>query len=352
MVLPTSGNQILFSQIQTEMGGTNPITMSEYYANSGTGYCSGISGIPNTGSVIACSQFQGKSKIPPVDSDYVYATPGTYTFTVPNGINKVSVVCIGGGACGTNTYGNGTENGGSSYFINSSTVSGYGGSAWGSGANTNTSYIAASYLGDGGGYGGIPGTNNHIPWPLGAGGAGGYGYATSGGNGGDRGYQNATAATGGGGGGGGSCSTTGGGGGGTGLLGQGASGGPGFYWSTTSGSGGGGGSGGATGGDCSTSVAGAGGTYGGGGGAGASTGLGGGGGGLAWKNNISVTPGGTYTVVVGGGGGTGLSGAGSGTNRGIAGLGCKGAVRIMCLTSTSTRSFPSSASAAAKVTNY
>jgi hypothetical protein len=63
MVLPASGNQILFSQIQTEMGGTNPIYLSEYYANASSGYCSGVTGIPNSGSVITCSQFQGKSKI-------------------------------------------------------------------------------------------------------------------------------------------------------------------------------------------------------------------------------------------------------------------------------------------------
>jgi hypothetical protein len=76
MVLPATGNPISFSQIQTEMGGANPISMSEYYANAGAGYCSGISGIPNTGVSISYSQFQGKSKfIGPL------FTFSTFTFT-------------------------------------------------------------------------------------------------------------------------------------------------------------------------------------------------------------------------------------------------------------------------------
>jgi len=48
----------------------------------------------------------------------------------------------------------------------------------------------------------------------------------------------------------------------------------------------------------------------GGGGSGGTSG-GGGGGGLGWKNNITVTPGQTYTVVVGGGGSSGGSGGNS-----------------------------------------
>lgn len=36
MVLPSSDNSISFSQIQTEFGGTNPISLSEYYRGGGT----------------------------------------------------------------------------------------------------------------------------------------------------------------------------------------------------------------------------------------------------------------------------------------------------------------------------
>jgi hypothetical protein len=64
MVLPTTGNPISFSQIQTEMGGVNPISMSEYYGNASPGYCIGTSGqnLPNIGSSISYSQFIGKFK--------------------------------------------------------------------------------------------------------------------------------------------------------------------------------------------------------------------------------------------------------------------------------------------------
>ena len=61
MSLPSTG-QISLSNIQTIMGGTNPIALSEYYQNASTGFTSGISGIPNINSVIKLSTFQGKSK--------------------------------------------------------------------------------------------------------------------------------------------------------------------------------------------------------------------------------------------------------------------------------------------------
>jgi hypothetical protein len=73
MVLPTTGNAISLSQVQTEMGGANPTSMSEYYANASSGYCTGITGIPNTGASISCSQFLGKSK--------TIAGNGLYTFS-------------------------------------------------------------------------------------------------------------------------------------------------------------------------------------------------------------------------------------------------------------------------------
>lgn len=60
MVLQSSG-PISFIDIQTEFTGANPISLSEYYANASTGYTTGISGIPNTGSSISMSQFYGKS---------------------------------------------------------------------------------------------------------------------------------------------------------------------------------------------------------------------------------------------------------------------------------------------------
>jgi len=62
---------------------------------------------------------------------------------------------------------------------------------------------------------------------------------------------------------------------------------------------------------------------------------GGAGGGLVWKNNISVTPGSTYTVVVGDGGASGASYAMNGRS---------GAVRIIWKTSCSGNpSYPNNA---------
>jgi hypothetical protein len=99
-----------------------------------------------------------------------YTTPGTYTWTAPAGVTSVCVVCIGGGASGTNSGGNGTEYGGNSYFISTTTVMGIGGPE-SSGATGVTA--GGSYVGDGGGVGGRVGAASNS-WPIGGGGAGGY----------------------------------------------------------------------------------------------------------------------------------------------------------------------------------
>ena len=65
---PPVGQTIWLGVLQTVFGGTNPINFSEYYQNAATGYTSGISGIPNTGTQIALSQFWGKTK-------FVWPTP-------------------------------------------------------------------------------------------------------------------------------------------------------------------------------------------------------------------------------------------------------------------------------------
>lgn len=62
MVLQSSG-QISFSDIQTEFGGSNPISINEYYYNSASGYMNGVSGIPSIGTAISLNQYYGKSKI-------------------------------------------------------------------------------------------------------------------------------------------------------------------------------------------------------------------------------------------------------------------------------------------------
>jgi hypothetical protein len=62
MVLQSSG-VISLSNIQTEFGGTNPINLSEYYIDNGSGYTQGITGIPNTNTTISLSHFRGKEKL-------------------------------------------------------------------------------------------------------------------------------------------------------------------------------------------------------------------------------------------------------------------------------------------------
>lgn len=77
MVLQSSG-AISFSQIQSEFGGVNPVSISEYYLNSPTGYSSTASGIPNIGTAIKTSHFFGKQKI-----IIVIPTPTSTNFSIP-----------------------------------------------------------------------------------------------------------------------------------------------------------------------------------------------------------------------------------------------------------------------------
>lgn len=61
MVLNSSG-PISFSDIQSEFGGGNPISLSEYYHNASGKHAVGVPGIPNKGRAIALNQFQSKKK--------------------------------------------------------------------------------------------------------------------------------------------------------------------------------------------------------------------------------------------------------------------------------------------------
>ena len=284
-----------------------------------------------------------------------YTTPGTHSWICPEGVFFVNVLCVGAGGAGTgyNSFdgqyqegnggaggglgwkndiqvtpgqsyvvqvgqagsvqvtpqsagGSGTNSSGDSYFINATTVKG------GAGENALPGTFTASggdFVGDGGGTGGDGGQGGSFTG--GGGGAGGYS-----GNGGDGGANTNGAAGQGGGGGGGSYGyisssnkTNGGGGGGVGLQGEGLNGAGGSNptgpigesiitttgvssWTCPDGIG-----------SVSVVVVSASGaglgnnsgwlghSQGGGGGSG--------GGALAWKNNISVTPGASYDVGVG-----------------------------------------------------
>ena len=222
-----------------------------------------------------------------------FSSPGTFSWTAPEGVTSVCVVCVGGGGGGgTNSAdassgggggGLGYKNnitvvpgtaytvvvgsggavlaaGGQSYFNSDATVAGNGGSPGVNG--TAAGGAGGTFVGDGGangGQGGDSNTNdnaNSTPEAGAGGGAGGYSAAGGRGAGAQAAVTTGTASTGGGGGGGGSPdSGAAGGGGGVGIFGAGSNGAGG-----TSGVRGGGGSGGL--GGTSTPI---GGLYGGGG---------------------------------------------------------------------------------------
>lgn len=226
--------------------------------------------------------------------EQAYTTPGSYSWTCPDGVTSVSVVCVGGGGGGGSTGFSGgggggggglgwknnitvvpgnsytvvvgisgtrdsTTHGGDSYFIDSSTVAGLGGLS----STDASGGTGGGYVGDGGGNGGTP-NNSGTADSTGGGGAGGY----SGNGGGSAINTNGTAGSGGGGGGGGAggSSDAASGGGGVGLEGEGSSGAGGVYTGGDAGAGGGGGSGGTAGGAGTSRPNNGGGNYGGGGG--------------------------------------------------------------------------------------
>lgn len=76
MVLGTG--QISFSEIQTEFGGTNPVSFSEYYTNANPSYTNGISGLPTIGNAINIGNFKGKAKVSGGNGLYNF---NSHTFT-------------------------------------------------------------------------------------------------------------------------------------------------------------------------------------------------------------------------------------------------------------------------------
>lgn len=74
MALQSSG-AISLSQIQTEFGGSNPISLNEYY--------SAADGIPSSGT-ISMNQFYGKSAVPPGPLQWAGTTMWWYEY-FPNG---------------------------------------------------------------------------------------------------------------------------------------------------------------------------------------------------------------------------------------------------------------------------
>jgi hypothetical protein len=104
MAIPSSG-QIALSTVQTEYGGSNPISLSEYYSG-GANVPSGISGnngtIPTSGE-IQMGDFRGSE-----NTAYVSATGGTITTSGNFKIHRFNssatfAVNDGGNSAGSNT---------------------------------------------------------------------------------------------------------------------------------------------------------------------------------------------------------------------------------------------------------
>ena len=204
--------------------------------------------------------------LPAQPGDATYVTTGTYSWTAPAGVTSVSVVAVGGGGGGgfqwssggggggglgwknnipvtpgqsytvvvgaggestANATNNSTNLGGTSYFISTATVAGYGGGQGGPGSTGATGGYGGGFFGDGGGRGGNGAYDGS--WHSGGAGAGGYagrGADTIGNAVASIGINGTAAPTGGGGGAGGYYSSTFGvpAGGGVGIFGQGSSG--------------------------------------------------------------------------------------------------------------------------------
>ena len=140
-----------------------------------------------------------------------YTTPGTYSWTCPSNVYKVSVVAVGGGGGGTHDYdqftnlrggaggglgwkndirvvpgqsytvvvgagGGDSTDGANSYFIDTSTVAGFGGAGGVRSYQVGQNAVGGGYVGDGGGNGGDGGSwqTDGPNYPNGGGGAAGY----------------------------------------------------------------------------------------------------------------------------------------------------------------------------------
>lgn len=244
----------------TATGSSSPIVVTGL--TTGTAYTFTVKGVGSNG-LTGPSSDASNSVTPTSGGQDEYTTAGTYSWTAPSGVTSVSVVCVGGGGsygsyanggCGGGGGGLGYKNnysvtagnsytvvvgarstteggtGGNSYFVNTGTVYGGGGSSGVMSGANGTGGSGGSYNGDGGGNGGAggPGSSGGSLGPRAYGGGGGAGgYSGAGGGGGYYGnatgsYVNYSGTNGSGGGGG--AGYNGGAGGGVGLQGEGTSG--------------------------------------------------------------------------------------------------------------------------------
>lgn len=189
MALQSSG-AISLSQIQSEFGGSNPISLSEYYQNASPDLVtSNNTGVPNTGNPISMSNFYGTVK-------------GTSVYFEIIGAGA-------GGGAGDGSPGLGSDGGDSTitYTVagagSSTTITSDGGTAY-SGKQTGWGDGSRSYYGAGGAGGANSDSNNQTSgyspaatsYGAGGGGGGAHTFAErNGGIGGGAGGTNGTAYT-------------------------------------------------------------------------------------------------------------------------------------------------------------
>jgi len=77
MVLSTGS--ISFNDIQNEMGGSNPISLNEYFRDNSSKYAYAVTAVPKTGNSISMSHFRGASKA---------SVPATTTYSVGKDYTK------------------------------------------------------------------------------------------------------------------------------------------------------------------------------------------------------------------------------------------------------------------------
>ena len=111
---------VTFKDIQDVFGGSDPISLSEYYTNSISGLTTGVEGIPASNNPISLSMFRGKSKgflVTPIATSFT----GRYRIytNITNSGDTLNYATIGGigenlSRTGVSTFNN-TETGATTY---------------------------------------------------------------------------------------------------------------------------------------------------------------------------------------------------------------------------------------------
>jgi hypothetical protein len=136
MTVKSSGS-LAFSEIQTEFTGSNPISLSEYYAGglyvpAGS---TGINGsIPSSGT-ISVSKFYGSTRFTPFSQGPFTTAGSSGSVTIPVGASTVTLTIVGAGGIGSSPasypgidfYAGGGGGGGGGTIIWTISVAGYAG---------------------------------------------------------------------------------------------------------------------------------------------------------------------------------------------------------------------------------